>query len=293
MRVQFDTRLLEALTTEYPTHVSYVRSVLLPSQRYFWLEALSVVPAAKIEVPLTGIASRCAAEIKFLTGYDLDDFLDATDDNDANSIKMGLGGNGLVYNDADLVVIVVPVEGTFICPEGVGADSMSATLAFATNCQHDQLDRPTVGYIGICFGPLDPENRSTNTNTRRFLTMAHELTHVFGMNSVDIPYFYSHATGRPRTPRDQCHQPPISQNFTCVDGTRKDDVTTASEDTLKQVTTANGQVAYEVATETVANVARNQFNCQRVVGGRLENQPTSDTDCFGSHWDHVSLPNVE
>jgi hypothetical protein len=28
------------------------------------------------------------------------------------------------------------------------------TLAFATNCQHDQFDRPTVGYTGICFGPL-------------------------------------------------------------------------------------------------------------------------------------------
>ena len=45
----------------------------------------------------------------------------------------------------------------------------------------------------------------------------------------------------------------------------------------------------EMVTETVRNVVRNQFGCQEWSGGgRLENQPTGDTDCFGSHWDHVS-----
>jgi len=63
-------------------------------------------------------------------------------------------------------------------------------------------------------------------------------------------------------------------------------VLAAAEDTIKPVTTANGYIAYEVVTETVRNVVRNQFNCQKMVGGRLENQPTGDTDCFGSHWDH-------
>ena len=72
-----------------------------------------------------------------------------------------------------------------------------------------------------------------------------------------------------------------------MNGTQRS-VLTASEDTVKQVTTANGYIAYEVVTETVRNVVRNQFNFHEMVGGRLENQPTSDTDCFGSHWDHVS-----
>mmetsp|Transcript_17574 Transcript_17574/g.31773 ORF Transcript_17574/g.31773 Transcript_17574/m.31773 type:complete len:345 (+) Transcript_17574:784-1818(+) len=206
---------------------------------------------------------------------------------------MSSDGNSLIYNEMDLVVVVVPMEGTVICPVGVGADTKSSTLAFATNCQHDQLDRPTVGYTGICFGPLDPENNSTIANTRRFLTMAHELTHVLGMNSNDVPFFYSHATKKPRTPRDQWNRPPISQNVPCVDGTIKNDVTTASENTLKKVTTANGQITYEIVTETVANVVRNQFNCQRLTGGRLENQPTAANDCFGSHWDHVSWINIE
>ena len=81
--------------------------------------------------------------------------------------------------------------------------------------------------------------------------------------------------------------PPEGQKL-CVDGTRKS-VLTASEDTIQAVNTANGYIAYEIVTETVRNVVRNQFDCPTVLGGRLENQPTGDTDCFGSHWDHVSI----
>eukprot|EP00579_Thalassiosira_antarctica_P012174 CAMPEP_0201918814 /NCGR_PEP_ID=MMETSP0903-20130614/7867_1 /ASSEMBLY_ACC=CAM_ASM_000552 /TAXON_ID=420261 /ORGANISM="Thalassiosira antarctica, Strain CCMP982" /LENGTH=758 /DNA_ID=CAMNT_0048455199 /DNA_START=167 /DNA_END=2440 /DNA_ORIENTATION=+ len=282
MRVHFDTHLLDALSTDYPSHVSYIRDVLLPSLRSFWSEALSIIPAKQIEVPLSGPSSWCAQEVKKLTGFGLDDFLqqNATD---SNHVEMGSGGSSLVYNETDLVVIVIPVEGTFICPESQGVDSQKGTLAFATNCQRDQLDRPTVGFAGICFGPLDPENNSTKTTKRRFLTMAHEFTHILGFNSQDVPFFYNHATGKPRTPRDQWNRPPRNEVL-CVDGTNRT-VTTASEDTLKQVTTANGQIAYEIVTETVRNVARNQFNCQKVAGGRLENQPTGENDCFGSHWD--------
>lgn len=217
-------------------------------------------------------------------------------------------------------MLCLQVEGTDLCPESLGGadkgvSSQLQTLAFATNCQHDQLDRPTVGYTGICFGPMDPADRSTKTHKRRLLTVAHEFTHILGMNSYDFPFYYSHSTQRPRTPRDNWNRPP-EREMLCVDGTRQT-VLTAAEDTIRPVTTANGYIAYEVVTETVRNVvryvaasidfclgnscpsapvlmvilcslARNQFNCQKMVGGRLENQPTGDTDCFGSHWDHVS-----
>ena len=33
---------------------------------------------------------------------------------------------------------------------------------------------------------------------------------------------------------------------------------------------------YEIVTPTVAQVARNHYNCDRMVGMRLENQPTSN-----------------
>jgi len=300
MRVQFDTHLLDALTETYPSHVSYVRNVLLPSLRNFWSETLSLYPAERIEVPLTGQNAKCANEVKKLSGFDLDDFLqyDASigarfisNIGNDNNVEMGFDGNSLVYNNKDLVVIVIPVEGTALCPEvkteDSGLGSQLQTLAFATNCQHDQMDRPTVGYTGICFGPMDPRDRSTKTHKRRLLTIAHEFTHILGMNSYDFPFFYSHETKQPRTPRDQWNRPP-EKEVLCVDGTRQT-VLAASEDTLKPVTTANGYIAYEVVTKTVKNVVRNQFDCHTMVGGRLENQPTGDTDCFGSHWDHVRL----
>ena len=321
MRVQFDTHLLDALANDYPSHTSYVRNVLLPSLRNFWSETLSIIPAQRIEVPLTGNNAKCAQEVKKLSGFDLDDFLQFNTNNDNNNnnadnedtiqssqsvrsisnigtdgnVELDSSGNSIIYNDRDLIVIVIPVEGTNLCPDATKLDdpeysSQLQTLAFATNCQHDQLDRPTVGYTGICFGPLDPTDRTNKTHKKRLLTIAHEFTHILGMNSYDFPYFYSHATKRPRTSRDNWNRPP-EEELLCVDGTRQM-VQAADVGTIKPVTTANGYIAYEVVTETVKNVVRNQFNCHvEEIGGRLENQPTGDTDCFGSHWDHVSVFN--
>ncbi|KAL7545373.1 hypothetical protein ACHAWF_008721 [Thalassiosira exigua] len=293
LRVQFDTHLLDALSSTFPSHVALVRNALLPSLLSFWSEALSVIPAQSIEVSFQG---RCALEIKELGGYVLDDFLQYSEDDNRvisnigsnGSVEMSQEGDSLVYNDVDLVIVVVPVQGTTLCPADVSADAESATLAFATNCQNDQVDRPTVGYTGICFGALhlggDGGDASTKIFQRQILTLAHEFTHVLGMSSLDIPYYYSHATGKPRTPRDQWNRPP-QQKIMCVDGSQQS-FPVPSEDTLKRVSTANGFVAYEVVTETVRNVARNQFNCQEMTGARLENQPTAEGDCYGSHWEH-------
>lgn len=121
----------------------------------------------------------------------------------------------------------------------------------------------------------------------QMMTIFHEFTHVLGFNSVDFPYYYNHATGKPRTPRNVFNMP-SQKEVLCVDGTRQS-VSMPSESTVKPVTTPNGYIAYEIVTETVRNVARNQFNCQTLEGARLENQPTTTEDCFGSHWDHVSL----
>ena len=251
--------------------------------------------------------------MKQLSGFDLDDFLqyDTTTSSSSTTsqyarssisnigtdgnVELNTESNSLVYNNRDLIVIVIPVEGTTLCPESTNDSSSSEytsqlqTLAFATNCQHDQLDRPTVGYTGICFGPMDPTDRTNKTHKRRLLTIAHEFTHILGMNSYDFPFFYSHTTKRPRTQRDKYNRPPENQVL-CVDGTRQT-VLTADESTIKPVTTANGYIAYEVVTETVSNVVKNQFDCHTRdgIGGRLENQPTGDTDCFGSHWDHVRV----
>ncbi|KAL7520032.1 hypothetical protein ACHAWX_004783 [Stephanocyclus meneghinianus] len=288
MRVQFDTHLLDALVDSYPSHVSYVRNVLLPSLRNFWAETLSIIPAKNIRVPLDG---DCATEVKKTTGYALQEFVQYGSDslrsisNIGDNVAFSSDGTSLVYNNVDLVVIVIPAEGTELCPFGQNAESgQLQTLAFATNCQHDQMDRPTVGYFGICFEMIDPSDRSSKTHQRRLLTIAHEFTHILGMNSYDFPYFYDHTTRRPRTARDSYGKPPAA-NLLCVDGTFAYSEV-PSEDTLRKVTTSNGYIAYEMVTKTVRNVVRNHFDCQTLGGARLENQPTGAGDCFGSHWDH-------
>jgi len=293
LRLRFDTHLLDAYKESYPQHVSYLRNVLLPSLRNFWATTLNIVPTQQIDIPLGGICNR---EVKSISGFDLLDFLEydttisaraavpvTNMNNDVNVNMEGGQPKSITYGNSDLVIIVLPVEGTVYCPASNGLDQLK-TLAFATNCQHDQLDRPTVGYTGICFGPMDPSDRTSKTHHRRLTTVAHEFTHILGMNSYDLPYFYNPKTGKPRTARDQYNKPP-QENVLCVNGKRQT-VEQASSDTIMRVTTANGYIAYEVVTETVRQVARNQFGCQDLIGGRLENQPTSDDDCYGSHWDH-------
>jgi hypothetical protein len=57
-----------------------------------------------------------------------------------------------------------------------------------------------------------------------------------------------------------------------------------AENTMKFVTT-NGQTYASIVTEKVTAVSRNQFDCQSMEGGFLENQPTRDDSCTGDHWD--------
>ena len=164
-----------------------------------------------------------------LSGFDIDDFTETA-----------AGESSLVYDDTDLVVIVMPMEGTALCPTNQTVSQNQSTLAaFASNCQNDQSDRPTVGYASICFGPLELADNTTKAYQRQFSTLSHELTHVLGMNSYDIAFYYDHATGEPRTPRNQ-----LLKESLCVDGTRRT-VPTPSEDTLKPITTANGALACE------------------------------------------------
>ena len=192
----------------------------------------------------------------------------------------------MIYNNVDLVVIVIPAEGTDLCPLGQDADSgQLQTLAFATNCQHDQYDRPVVGYFGVCFGMIDPTDRSTKTHQRRLLTIAHEFTHILGMTSFDFAYFWDHQTGKPRTGRNSYGKPPYG-NVLCVDGSFSS-VEIPSTATLKEIKTSNGYAAYEIVTTTVRNVVRNHFDCQTMMGARLENQPTGDG---AVSYTHLTLP---
>ena len=57
------------------------------------------------------------------------------------------------------------------------------------------------------------------------------------------------------------------------------------ENTLVIETAENNQRYASIVTKTVQAVAQNQFDCQSISGGQLENQPTGTGSCTGYHWD--------
>ena len=170
------------------------------------------------------------------------------------------------------LLILLAVDVKAICDNG--------PLAAARSCQADQFDRPVVGTTVVCLDKLDLEDDATKDTY--ISVLIHELSHVLGMRAIDFAYYYDQNTGLPRTPR-----PLQAHNVSCVDGTTSE-VILPSPNTIQRGRTKNGLLYYEVVTPTVKTVVRNQFNCQSMTGARLENQPTNDGNCFGSHWEAVS-----
>ena len=83
----------------------------------------------------------------------------------------------------------------------------------------------------------------------------------------------------------------VQEGVQCVGGQPRKNMAIASDNTVryKEEKVKYGiekeqRGYYEVVLPTVAQVARNHFNCQELDGARLENQPTSE-DCLGSHFD--------
>jgi len=70
----------------------------------------------------------------------------------------------------------------------------------------------------------------------------------------------------------------------CVDDVERN-IILPSEDTMKFAQSSNGQRYAMIVTPKVRAVARNQFDCQSLLGAKLENQPTGTDTCTGDHWD--------
>ena len=168
------------------------------------------------------------------------------------------------------LVIFVAANFDIICKD-------KRARAAARSCQADQYDRPTVGSVILCLDRLNVQDEVSKHAF--YTTIIHEMTHVLGMRAIDFPYYYDHTTGKPRTPR------PLQQKtVTCVDGNVVR-LQAPSLDTLKTGYTKRGKLFYEVVTPNVRQIARNHFDCQNMAGARLENIPTNDGNCFGSHWE--------
>jgi len=108
-------------------------------------------------------------------------------------------------------------------------------------------------------------------------TAVHEFAHILGITSDDFLFYYDWTTGLPRTPD------PKKLKIQCVNE-EIEELFMPGESTLKAQYSKSAGAHYEIVTPTVVQVVRNHFNCQKLTGARLENQPTSD-DCFGSHFD--------
>ena len=172
---------------------------------------------------------------------------------------------------ADFVLILSAVT-TTNCAEGGG------TLAYAGTCQRDQNDRPIFGYANFCPGSLSAAAAEWDT---QLSTAIHELVHALGFSRSSWPLFRD-GDGNPRTARGSDGLPPYVDT-TCVDGVTRS-IRKPSSDTIA-IGTERGLTVNRMVTPRVAAVARDIFGCDSLIGAELENQPTSGSACYGSHWE--------
>jgi hypothetical protein len=81
------------------------------------------------------------------------------------------------------------------CP----ARGEAGTLAYAADCQRDQMDRPTFGSINFC--PHAVPSSVDDSYQLAVHTTIHELMHAIGFSARSWPLFRD-AFGSPMTPRD-------------------------------------------------------------------------------------------
>ena len=85
------------------------------------------------------------------------------------------------------------------CPQQSG----TGTLAYAGQCQTDQYDRPTVGFVNFCPHQISMAAAGTASYETQLATAVHEIVHALGFSADRYAYFRNHANGgQPYTSRD-------------------------------------------------------------------------------------------
>jgi len=256
IRIRADFRRLQFDNQDQARKNEFLEFTVLPVAIQFWTKALMVFPVQRLFVDTAACTSASSADFWYgVTNVDLMLYVDAQDSCSSES-------------------------------QGFEA------LAGARSCDYDQYDRPIAGVIRFCYdsfqleGGVGGSTEIIDQTTRIMIeTSIHEIGHVLGLASADYAFYWDHTTAQPRTPR------PIepSLDVHCINGQyshelKDRDIYKPSHNTLRMVLRADGVRYYEVVTPTVKRVARNHYNCERMEGMRLENQPTSN-DCFGEHWE--------
>ena len=257
LRIMFDTSKMDSQRNSVNSlQVDFIKNTVLPQMGKFWTDTLNVVPVdGSLVISPAELANR--------------EYCGDSEFTAVPAAHMSTGVSG-----ADLILYVSATQSTRFCGP--------STLAVAVACNFDQFDRPIAGAINFCLDQvsLDDEGRAPAAIVQDNVDVAiHEAAHVLGVSSNSYRYYWNIETGLPRTNRS--FNP---TTITCVDGVQRTLILPA-EDTMKFMTASNGQRYASIVTEKVRTVARNQFDCQRLEGAQLENQPTGSDSCTGDHWE--------
>lgn len=257
IRIQFETTALDNIrNSTNAAKIDWIKSVILPATAAFWSRTLSVVP----------VSGNLRISSSQLDSYKYcgDPELTLVPDQDKST--------GVA--NTDLILYVSGSDSSRFCPE--------RTLAVAVPCNFDQFDRPTAGAVNVCLGNIELGSDGTATKEvmdNYIAVTTHEVGHVLGMSSNSYVFFWDPDTGKPRTPR-----PFTQQTVTCTDGVSRT-LSLPAENTLVWGTEYSGAKYAAIVTPKVRAVARNQFDCQSLLGAQLENQDTRPDSCIGDHWD--------
>ncbi|KAG9407377.1 hypothetical protein AC1031_002110 [Aphanomyces cochlioides] len=277
----YDDASVNALSSTLST---FLKSKLVPDAIDFWSNALSVVPLSglwyaepdcakpwattpfvcKTVSPATKcyeqtIPASHLASMKYCSTCPRTGCFGGDCDTTA-------AGSGVP--DTDYVLYVRAVR-TTMCNSNV--------LAYATVCQIDQFDRPTMGMINFCPQRL---NAAAAVYKAQISVGLHEIAHALGFTS-DMYAYMRHPDGTPRTPRDASGDPPTQRSYTCPNGYVADWIQMPSDSTV-QFFTERGHSVAKIVTPNVLAFVRSYFNCSTLNGAEIEDE---DGDCLGSHWD--------
>lgn len=257
LRITFITTALDnERTSDNAAKIDFIKNEILPRTSEFWSLALAVVP-------VSGYLKVSASELDNRKYCGDSEFTEVPSEHISTGIT-----------DTDLILYVSGTASTRFCS--------GSTLAVAVACNFDQFDRPIAGSINFCLSEitLGSDGTASESVIQDNVDVAiHEAGHVLGMSSNSYRFFWDSDTGEPRTPR------PFSQSTVeCVDGQTRSLILPATN-TMEFAVASNGQRYATIVTPKVRTVARNQFDCQSVSGGQLENQPSGSDSCTGDHWD--------
>lgn len=277
LKIKFHTQALEsALESQDEFTKVKAQAVIdhvLPTISDLWSKALSITPSnSNMLVP----KDVC---------YGLYDFPEEWSES-----SVGL-------EDTDLLIFVSSfsnIENQNLCEVVT-----SSTLAVSAPCAIDtNTERPVIGFANICPDSLVSSDGVVDAASIREMVdvISHEVAHILGINSDLFKFYRNSVTGEPLTSRKRGFLGLngggfVSTTAKCVDNRPDEKMYMPCSNTIQyreeEVKFGNAvekRSYYEIVLPTVVQVVRNQFNCQRLTGARLENHPTRD-DCIGSHFD--------